>query len=235
MLIDQSTVQAGLRVADGKRVYYLSPGDCLTNAAKDWLHEQRVEVVCRPQTPPAQFRTLSGAVLTEKPESMTHLAGNILVAKDHPRIVFRGMIDTLEAEILLAQKAAQAEQNSALVAQLQQVLEFVRNLIPCDVLGKPVGEFSLCGLDAAALREHSHHPERYYGQHHFMPAVTDSRSLLWLNRVRTVVRQTEIACYRAFSTPDGEVQREDMVLALNRLSSLIWILMIQQKAARKGE
>ena len=31
---------------------------------------------------------------------MTHLRGNVLVFKDHPRIAFRGYIDLLEAEIL---------------------------------------------------------------------------------------------------------------------------------------
>ena len=30
---------------------------------------------------------------------MTHLKGNVLVFKDHPRIAFRGWIDALEAEI----------------------------------------------------------------------------------------------------------------------------------------
>ena len=85
-------------------------------------------------------------------------------------------------------------------------------------------------MDAQALREHSHHPEKYYGQPHFMPSYTDGPTLLQLNRVRTLVRQTELACYRAFSDRDGAVTREDMILALNRLSSLCWILMIRCKA-----
>lgn len=233
MLISEQTVQAGIRVLDGKRVYYLAPGDQLTSGARDWLTRQRVEIIHKAQTPPREYRTLFGAVLREKPEHMTHLQGNLLVAKDHPRIAFRGLIDTLEAEILLCQKAAQQEGKTEVCTQMQEVLDFVRRLIRCDVLGEPVGEFRLCGLDAAALRERSHHPEKFYGQHHFMPSWQDSATLLWLNRVRTAVRQTELGCYRAFVTPDGQVQREDLILALNRLSSLLWILMIQQKAGKR--
>lgn len=38
--------------------------------------------------------------------------------------------------------------------------------------------------------------------------------------------------YRAFRTEDGAVTRDDMILALNRLSSYLWILMIQLKAGK---
>lgn len=234
MLITEEAVRAGIRVRDGKRVYFLPPGDHLTSGARDYLTSQRIGIIPKPQTSPETYRLLNGAVLTEKPEAMTHLAGNVLVAKDHPRIVFRGMIDSLEAEILLCQKTAQGEKRQAVCRQLQEVLDFVRNLIPCDVLNRPLGEFHLCGMDAAALRERSHHPEQYYGQPHFMPSCEDSLTLIRLNRLRTVVRQTEIACYRAFSAPDGEVLREDLLLGLNRLSSLLWILVIQEKARQNG-
>jgi ethanolamine utilization cobalamin adenosyltransferase len=112
------------------------------------------------------------------------------------------------------------------------MLDFVRGLIPCDVLGKPLGELTLCGLDAAQLREQSHHPEQYFGQPHFMPSAQDSQTLLLLNRVRTVVRQTELAAYAAFRDENGAVTRNDLILALNRLSSLCWIQMCKLKAGR---
>ena len=163
---------------------------------------------------------------------MTHLHGNVLVFKSHPRIAFRGMIDALEAEILLCQKTAERERHTQTVADLQEILDFVRSLIRADVLGEPVRSLKLCGLDADALRERSHHPEKYYGQPHFMPSYTDGETLLQLNRVRTLVRRTELSCYRAFSDSDGAVTREDMILALNRLSSLCWILMIRLKAGQ---
>ena len=47
-----------------------------------------------------------------KPEHMTHLRGNSLVRKDHPRILFRGWIDALEGELLLAGRTARRDSAS---------------------------------------------------------------------------------------------------------------------------
>ena len=44
--------------------------------------------------------------------------------------------------------------------------------------------------------------------------------------------ETELAAYRAFSDRDGRLERRDILLALNRLSSLCWILMIRLKAGK---
>ncbi len=166
----------------------------------------------------------------QKPEHMTHLDHKTLVRKDHPRIRFRGMIDALEAEILVCQYHAVQGGHVQLTMDLQEMLDFVRGLIPCDVLGKPVGEICLCGYTADQLREHSHYPDRYYGQPHFMACVTDEPTLLYVNRLRTLVRQAELAGYEAFQHYDGTVKRPDIMLAMNRLSSLCWIMMIKLKA-----
>lgn len=221
----EETARANVRVRDGRRVFYLDSRDHLTPAARDWLRRDGVEILDSSQAKPGEYTTLFGAVLSEKPEHMTHLRPTVLVFKDHPRIAFRGMVDTLEAELLLCAKDA----GEALRRQLAEILDFVRRLMRCDVLDEPVGEFHLCGLTPAMLREHSHFPQRYYDQPHFMPSPEDSRVLLQLNRLRTLVRQTELAAYRAYRTREGDVERPDMILALNRLSSLIWILMIRQK------
>ena len=74
-------------------------GEVLTPGARDWLRAHRVEVVYpqgespehAPGAPaPAKYQTLFGAALNNKPEHMTHLRGNILVFKDHPRIASGG-------------------------------------------------------------------------------------------------------------------------------------------------
>ena len=205
----------------------------LTPGARDWLAAHKVQAVY-PQgqeegdiPSPARYRTLSGTTLTEKPEHMTHLRGNILVPKDHPRIAFRGMIDTLEAEILLAQQAA--ADYPKLVEELEEVLAFVRNFIRCDVLEEPLKDLRLCGYDAGQLRAYSHYPAKYLGQPHFLPAHPASPALLAVNKLRTLVRRTELAAYAAFRDADGAVTRGDIILGLNRLSSLMWILMIKLK------
>lgn len=126
----------------------------LTPGARDYLREHRVEVVY-PQgeaagegapSAPAKYRTLFGAALNEKPEHMTHLKGNVLVFKDHPRIAFRGWIDALEAEILLTQQAAAGEGYGALAGELEEVLGFVRRYIRFDVLDEPVGPSSCAAI-----------------------------------------------------------------------------------------
>ena len=212
-------------------------GEVLTPAARDWLREKKIEVVY-PQGSSGEpverprYRTVSGAVLAEKPEHMTHLKGNILVDKDHPRIAFRGCIDSLEAEILLAQQTCAGAGYPALAQELEEVLAFVRRFIRFDVLDEPVGEIALCGYGPDELREYSHYPEKHLGQPHFMPHYTDSPAILAVNKVRTEVRRTELAAYAAFRDADGVVKRPDIILGLNRLSSLMWIMMIKLKAGK---
>ncbi|MBO2526960.1 MAG: ATP-binding protein [Clostridiales bacterium] len=229
MLYTEEAARARVRNQDGKRVFYLEADDRLTPSARDWLRAEGIAVLPVSERP-AAYTTLFGGVFDSKPEEMTHLHGNVLVQKTHPRIAFRGKIDALEAEILLCQTAAGG--NAALISALQEMLDFVRSLIRADVLGEAVQEVKLCGFSAKELREHSHHPEKYYGQSHFLPAYTDGAVLLHLNRLRTHVRQTELACCRAFSDREGRCERPDMVLALNRLSALCWILMIRIKAGK---
>lgn len=218
-------------------------GDVLTPSARSWLREHRVEVVFpQGETPPPgdpqartpRYETLFGASLEEKPEHMTHLRGNTLVFKDHPRIAFRGHIDLLEGEIALAQQACSREGYGVLAEELQQVLDFVRRMIRFDVLDEPVGEISLCGYGEKELREYSHYPEKYFGQPHFLIHYTDPIAILALNKVRAAARQTELAAYRAFRDENGGVARGDIIQGLNRLSSLLWIMMIKVKAGKYG-
>ena len=228
MLYTEEAVRAGLRVRDGRRVFYLPEGSRLTPAARDWLRQEGVTVVPHAETPPAAYRTPDGASFAEKPEHMTHLRGNVLVPKTHPRIAFRGGIDTLEAELLLCAQAADGPLRQTLCA----MLDFVRSLIRADVLDEPVGAIELCGYTPEQLREYSHYPEKHFGQPHFLACYTDGPALLAVNKLRTVVRQTELAAYAAFRDADGNVTRGDMILGLNRLSSLMWIFMIKLKAGR---
>ena len=165
-----------------------------------------------------------------KPEHMTHLNGKTLVRKDHPRIAFRGWIDRLEGEILLTARESLDSGRPVLAGELTELLDFVRGLIRADVLGEAVGEFRLAGYDPGQLREYSHTPEKYFGQGHFMPAPQDDPVLLSINRLRTLIRQAELAGYRAFKNYDGTVSRPDILLAMNRLSSLCWIWQIKLKA-----
>ena len=228
MLYTEETVRANIRNREGKRVFYLGKGDTLTPGARDWLSRERIGVLPGELAKPEEYRLLNGAVLREKPEQMTHLNGNILVPKTHPRIAFRGAMDTLEAELLLCQMAC----GGKLKEDLGEILDLARGLIRCEVMEEEVAEGKLCGLTESQQRERSHRPQDYYGQAHFMPSAVDGEVVLRLNRCRTAARAAELAAAGAFVDGDGNASRGDILQALNRMSSMIYILMIQAKAGR---
>ena len=136
MLYSLEAVRANIRNREGRRVFFLGKGDQLTSQARDFLSRERIEILPADRARPDEYRVLGGGRVTEKPEHMTHLHGNVLVPKTHPRIAFRGAIDTLEAELLLAQCALCKPYDG----QVGEILEFTRRLIRCDVLDEQVGD-----------------------------------------------------------------------------------------------
>lgn len=219
MLYDETAVRANIRNRQGKRVFYLRNGDTLTPLARDFLRQEHIEILPAQEAKIQRYRLLSGGYAEEKPEHMTHLCGDVLVPKTHPRIRFRGMVDLLEAELLLCGP------------ETGEILALARRLIRCDVMDEPVGEFTLYGLTAAQQRQHSHFPQDHYGIPHFMPDYSDDPQVLRFNRCRSICRQAELCAVEAFSDRDGKLVREDIVQALNRMSSMLYILMIRRKRA----
>ena len=226
MLYTLESARANIRNREGKRVFYLGKGDRLTPEARDFLARERIEILPAEQAKPERYCLLNGAELAQKPEHMTHLHGDVLVPKTHPRIAFRGAMDALEAELLLAQVVLCKPCDG----QINEILDFARNLIRYDVLSEPVPEGKLCGMTEEELRRRSHFPQEYYGQPHFMPEASDGEPLLRVNRARCAARAAELAAVNAFSDRDGNPTRPDILKALNRLSSMLYIIMIQLKA-----
>ena len=227
MLYNQENVRDNLRNRDGKRVFYLAKGDQLTSSARDFLSRERIEILPAELAKPQSYRLLNGACLEEKPEHMTHLDAQILVPKNHPRILFRGKMDTLEAELILCQLAAER-----LAAPVGEILALARRLIRCDVLNEPVPEGKLCGLTGDEQRRRSHFPQDYYGQPHFMPGVEDGEVIARLNRARCAAREAELAGVTAFCDREGNPTRPDILRSLNRMSSMLYLLMIQEKSKK---
>ena len=214
MLWDEQAVRANIRNRDGKRVYYLGRGDQLTSTARDFLRRERIEILSGSQARPERYRLLSGGYAEEKPEHMTHLNGEVLVLKTHPRIRFRGKMDTLEAELILCQRIPGAPEMA-----LGEILDFARKIICCDVLDEPLIWDTLCGLSEQEQRTRSH-----------MPQASDGSVIAGLNRARCFAREAELAAVEAFSDREGNLIREDIPKALNRMSSMLYLLMIQEKA-----
>ena len=192
--------EKSLEQALKKGNFVLQTEDVLTPSARDLLRKRGIS--------PAEG----------KPEHLTHLTPGELVPKTHPRIAFRGKLDALQGEILLTMKDPGVP-----IQVLEEMLAFCRSLMRCDVLGEPVPEIRLHGLTEAELRHRSHHPEKFYGSPHILPHKGDSLALLRLNYLRTQVRETELMSYTAF--PD----RTDIHRAMNRLSSLCWILCLEER------
>lgn len=225
MLYDETAARDNVRNRDGKRVFYLGKQDRLTPSARDWLNREHIEILPAEAAKPQRYRILGGGYTEEKPEHMTHLSGDILVPKTHPRIAFRGAVDTLEAELLLTMEAVPED----IRKDLRQILELSRLLIRCEVLEQPLEQTTLCGLTQQEQRKRSHFPQEYYGVPHFMPEFSDGSAILRLNRCRTAARNAELTAVRAFVDGEGNVTRQDLLTALNRMSSMLYLLMIRLK------
>ena len=176
---------------------------------------------------PSCYYGPNGEKYDTKPEELTHLHGNQLTEKDNPVIVFRGKLDKLCAVILEAQLLGEEKQNRAYVNDLQEIMNFVRTILPAEYKGSPLGDFRILDLSSRDLRERSQHPDRYFGRRHLLMDVGIGALSLRLNLLRTIVREAELAAITAFRDPASPSmsRREDIIEALNRLSSLFYILM----------
>lgn len=224
MLYTEEAVRANIRNRDGKRVFCLGKGDQLTSSARDFLTRERIEILNPEQMKLLRYRTLNGAYLEQKPEHMTHLRGDVLVNKTHPVIWFRGKLDTFQAELILIQLEIPEE-----AKRLGEILDFSRQLIRCDVMQEPVSREKLCGMTEQELRHRSHFPQEVYGKPHFMPEAADGMVIARLNRLRCFAREAELAAAAAFTDPEGNCTRTDILRALNRISSMLYIMMIEHK------
>ena len=209
-------------------MFYLSDRDTLTPSARDWLQKERIEILPAELAKPEEYCLQNGAVFREKPEHYTHLHGNLLVPKTHPLIAFRGAMDTLQAQLLLTQETVPP----AMRGDVCQILTLARNILRWEVLAEPARSDKLCGLTADEIRDHSHHPQNYYGVSHFMPECADGHAMLQLNLARCAARNAELAAVRAFTDRSNACTRPDLLQALNRMSSMLYILMIRLKQAK---
>ncbi len=225
--------------APGARQYQVEEGTFVTESARSWLEKRDIQLVILPKgrmcggmsrtpLPDRGSRTYLDAATglplgREKPEEMTHLRGNLLVKKSSPRIAFRGKLDSLEAAILEAQALAHRQNAPAVRDGLGEVLEQVHLVLGAEVKDQPLEEVPILGMDQARLRQVSHNVKGAFGINHPIPSWEMGELALRLNTLRTQVRETELAAAVAFEAP-GETPRPDIIRALNRLSSAVYIL-----------
>ena len=230
MLYTENAVKANVRNREGRRVFYLKKGDTLTPGARDWIKAERIEIMDAQNARLPRFELIGGGFAEEKPEHMTHLNAEVLVSKTHPRIKFRGAMDALEAEII----HAQLETTEKTAKKLGEILELARKIIRCDVLEEELKETALCGMTEDEIRTRSHRPQEFYNQPHFMPEYTDGAAMAHLNKARCAARWAELCAVEAFLNRDGKPERTDIIKALNRMSSMLYILMIRTKCGDRN-
>ena len=173
---------------------------------------------------------ITEALFKEKPEYMTTIMKNRLVNKDHPRIIFRGAIDSFLAELYKVMAKPIVLGNNLLINDLISIKDFLKKIQMAEVSEGYLEEFTLLGLSAKELREHSHHPQKYYKVDHlFNLDHTAGEIALDLNYLRAKSRELEIKAFKAYYEC-SKLKREDIIKGLNRLSSALYIMELKAVA-----
>ncbi|MCL2092612.1 MAG: hypothetical protein FWH12_00305 [Treponema sp.] len=155
-----------------------------------------------------------------KPSATTSLSGDRRVPKTHGRIVFRGVIDSLQAECIEVQVLA-AEQDLELCARFGEILDYLRAIMVAEVKDTPLSEPFLFGMEAEEIHRASQTIERH------LPSYTQGALAAQINSFRAKVRAAELSAIRVFSQEESEpgvYPRDDIPFGLNRLSSALWWL-----------
>ena len=93
-----------------------------------------------------------------------------------------------------------------------------------EVKEEPLEFTKLLNMTSCEMRRVSHDPKGTLGIVHPTPDYRMGRLCADLNKLRTAVRETELAAINAFCDSSGGCTRRDIVEALNRLSSAVYIL-----------
>ena len=242
LIVTEETLRSADLDADRKQ-YHVAPGTLVTPLAREYLADRGIELVFGEQrsamtSTPIEYRgnrtfidAESGVGYAEKPERMTHLRANLLVPKTHPRIAFRGKLDSLQGEIIMAQCDACQEGYPAMTEDLGQLLDLSRRLLAAEVKELSLDPPCLLGYDESQLRRASHQVKEHFGIDHPTPGCQLGHLAARLNLLRTQVRETELAAEHAFAAG----QRDDILLALNRMSSAVYIILCRLLAGQYGK
>lgn len=180
----------------------------------------------KPEKPKRQYKDyITGAIYDKKPEYMTQIFGNDLVVKNHKRIILRGNFDRLQAETIRYWK--KWEKNKKLEADFAQVYRFLRDLYISEIVDSEFQDRNVLGYDIDTLKEITHNTHKYYKTGHlFEINVEYDEAVIDVNCLRAMSRQCEISAVEAFYK-EGKTERNDILKALNRLSSIFYLMMLK--------
>ena len=167
---------------------------------------------------------------------MTQIYGNILVKKNDERIIFRGKLDSLQAKWLVLQKEFESYGNEKLNKDMESVSIFIKKIVLSEVLDTELEEIKVLGETLDKIKEISHNPKKFFEiGHMFDISVKNSMLVLKLNEMRSSSREIEIAGVTAFLNEKGIVTKKEILKALNRFSSIIYVMMLKGEKGEYGD
>ena len=192
----------------------------ISQEARDYAQAHGIKIIGKDDTAKPQ-----------KPEHMTHLKAGKLVLKNDPRIVLRGKIDTFQAKTLEVQILADELGKRNMVNMLGEVNDYARKILVSELMETELDDnITLIGLNEKELRFVSQHPAQYFGVGHIAPSYTMGKLAVELNLLRAMSREVEIAAINAFADDKVQIERKDILRALNRLSSALYIMYLEELA-----
>jgi propanediol utilization protein/ethanolamine utilization cobalamin adenosyltransferase len=223
-------------------------GSIITPSARDFLRAQGIQVHYQGdpvETPEPEKSPAAGSALAAtpaapvpagspaKPEHMTHLRGRDLIPKTHPVIAWRGQLDRFDCDLVETQTLLVKAGETKLAAQLEEIAQRAQQLMTAEVKNQPLEFGTLLGWQADQIRAMSHQPDKYFGISHTPMTYQDGWVVARLNSLRSKIREVELYANHAFTDSDGSCHRPDILLHLNRLSSLFYILLCQRRSRQR--
>lgn len=173
-----------------------------------------------------------GSPVKHKPSQLTQLNAKHFAPKTHPRIILRGRLDSLHALVMLTQRMAKEENESALVRDLGTVAAYCRELTSAEYNEREVHELSLQTWDIEQIHKATHDPKGILGIDHL--TIDENEPVLqhMLNMARTMSREIEITAMEAFPDPN-HTYGASICHAFNRLSSTFYFLQLRMKSGKE--
>ena len=220
--------QIRIRYADEQgRVYIDAPAAASDTTNDPGEARQQVHPLTSSATHEAAHCLLCQQTVGKKPDALTHLNATTFVAKNDPRIAFRGRVDSCIAQAILIQAQWRDEGRPAtLQAMLADLRSALGNVLRSETLDEPVPPVVMGEFDEEQIHALSHNPLKYLGHDHIVPALEHGLAVARLNVLRAAVREAEVAGAQAFIARDYSIARGDQLQALNRLSSAVYVLML---------
>lgn len=226
--------------------YYVPPGYILSPAAREYLMGRQIKISSEPQQTdviqpaaaapaPSEIEAKSeasyvdyesGACYFEKPVPMTVLYDNVLVAKDHPQILFRGKAESLEADMLLLLAQLSEDGAAGLLQDLQAALALLRDVLRGHSLNQPLTADTVLGFSPAALREDLKKRLKEQGR---CRLADGDLVYARLNQLYVRTREVESAAVTAMRE-GNHYNRTDILEALNNLSGALRVMMLKHLA-----